>query len=168
MSPELLDNVLLQDRFPRTPSSSQRQGSRCVSSMATSAAVRRHRPHLRLRLRSGDRHPAQGPRAQSDFPVLVRLSCRHRAEPPDHRRCRAIPRRDSQVCRPASRTLDAGAPRRDVSCRMRGARIHLRLGLEGIQGDRQSLRYHAACGAERIRSISRAYLHPVDEGHYRA
>ena len=70
------------------------------------------------------------------------------------------PAADSQVCRPAPRTLDAGTPRRDVPGRVRRARLHLRLGLEGIQGHRQSLRHHAARGTEGIRQLPEPIFTP--------
>ncbi len=46
----------------------------------------------------------------------------------------------------ARRPLDAGAPHHAAAGRMRRARLHLGIGMEGLQGDRRSLRHCAAEG----------------------
>ena len=56
---------------------------------------------------------------------------------------------------------------RHAARRVRRARLHHRLGLEGLPGDRRRRRDRAARGPARVRAAARADLHPVDEGRRR-
>jgi len=85
-----------------------------------------------------------------------------RCQPPHHRGCGTVSATAAEICRSARRTVNDRAARPDVSRRVRRARLHFRLGLEGIQGDREGLRHQFAGGAcaSPTRSPSRSSLRP--------
>ena len=62
------------------------------------------------------------------------------------------------------RPLDALPQDDATSRRVRGARLHLRIGMEGLQGYRRGLRHPAPKGITRIGSPARADLHACHEG----
>ena len=117
----------------------------------------RLRPDLDLRRGDADADPRQGQGAEPDVGLLVRADRGHRPQPL-HLRGRA---------RGGRRTGDAGAPAGDVPGRVRGPRLPLRLGLEGIQGERRRLRDRAARRPARVRQAAGADLHPGDQGRDR-
>ena len=69
-----------------------------------------------------------------------------------------------QVARPLGRGEEAEAP----ADRGRGARLHHRLGLEGLPEDREDLRHRAAEGPAPGREAAPADLHAGDQGRGRA
>ena len=114
-------------------------------------------PDLDLRRGDADADPRQGEGAEPDLGILVRADRRHRPQPL-HLRRRA---------RGGRRTGDAGAEAGDVPGRVRGARLPLGLGLEGIPGGRRGLRDRAAGRPARVRQAAGADLHPGDQGRDR-
>ena len=107
--------------MPETVARRERQGSRDLRARRRAPAARRERPHLDLRRRPPDRDPGQGPRADGPLRLLVRAHEAHRPEPP----ARAARRRP----------LDRVPAARDAARRVRRARLHHRLGLEGLPRD---------------------------------
>ena len=63
--------------------------------------------------------------------------------------------------------VDDRDARRDVPGRVRGARLHLRIGLEGIQSHGHGQRHPAARRPARVRPTSRADLHSCHQGDHR-
>ena len=117
----------------------------------------RLRPDLDLRRGDADADPRQGQGPEPDVGILVRADRGHRPQPL-HLRRRA---------RGGHRPGDAGAAAGDVPGRVRRPRLPLRLGLEGIQGERRRLRDRAAGGPARVRQAAGADLHPGDQGRDR-
>ena len=66
-----------------------------------------------------------------------------------------------------ARSLDARPAGRDAADRVHRARLHHRLGVEGVPGDPDDARRPVAGGVTRVRTPSRADVHPVDEGDRR-
>ena len=62
------------------------------------------------------------------------------------------------------RPRDGRAQAADAARRVRRARLHHRLGLEGLPGHRQGLGHRAAARPARVRAPADADLHAVDEG----
>ena len=130
------------------------------------AADRRHRSHLGVRLRARLRHSRQGQGADAAVGVLVRAdaatSCRTTCSTPT---CATYPAGPAPARRHAARAARCScARRRPVPDRVRGARLPVGLGLEGLPGDRRGLRRRAAAGPARIRPAARADLHAGDQG----
>ena len=96
------------------------------------------------------RDPRQGARPDRPVGVLVRADARDRPEPPA-----GAARR-----RPLARVPAA----RDAAGRGRRARLPVRLGLEGLPGDRVGLRARAPRRARRVGPAAGADRHPGDEG----
>ena len=117
---------------------------RDVYEIGDAAADRRHRSHLGVRLRARLRHPRQGEGAHAAVRLLVRAHGRSRAASPDLDGRRRVPGRGAPPRGSAAGPDDAGAPDRAGPDRMRGARLPVGLGLEGIPADRQRLRRPAA------------------------
>ena len=132
------------------------------------AAHRRHRSHFCVRLRAGFRHSRQGQGAHAAVGVLVRAHGRSRAAPSRVARRRSVPRGCAPARGHASRADDAGAADRADSCRVRRARLPVRVRMEGIPAERQRLRREAARGSPRIGSSAGTDLHACDEGGYGA
>ena len=91
------------------------------------AADGRQRPHLDLRRRPPDADPRQGQGAHRPVGLLVRTDGRDRPQPP------ALGRRGR--ARGGARSRAGRAQPEDASGRVRRARLHHRLGLEGLPGD---------------------------------
>ena len=68
------------------------------------------------------------------------------------------------VPRGVPRPRAAGAQAEDAARRVHRARLHHRLGLEGLPGDRDRLGHRAARGAAGVRAAPGADLHALDEG----
>src|SRR5260370_1636347 len=102
----------------RRRASGQWEGPRAVRPRRRAAPARGLRPHLHLRRRAADRHPGQGPGPDRPGRLLVR------AHPPD------LPQ--PPVGPPAGRPLHPVPPPREAPARLHGARLSLRLGLEGL------------------------------------
>ncbi|MEA2367369.1 MAG: hypothetical protein QOH38_87, partial [Thermoleophilaceae bacterium] len=136
----------------------QRQGPRDVRA-GRPHTHGRLRPDLDLRRDPPDAHPAQGRGADRDLRVLVRQD---RADRPE-------PRRVVHRWRagPGARARDAGRPPPDVPGRVRRARLHHRLGLEGLSADRRRLRDRAPGGPPGVRPPAGADLHPGHQGRDR-
>src|SRR5215469_12004253 len=58
-----------------------------------------------------------------------------------------------------------GAQDRSSAHRVRGARLHFRLRLEGLSKDRRHLRNSASRRAARVRSLARADLYALEQSH---
>ncbi len=80
----------------------------------------------------------------------------------------AYPESARRVCRRARGPIDADAAHDTAARRVRRARLHLGIGMEGLQGDRRSLRHSAAERPEGIGSPAGADLHARDEGRVRS
>ncbi len=112
---------------------SPRQGPRHLRPRR-SPADRRHRSHFGLRLRARLGHPGQGQGPDADLGVLVRPDAGDRAESRDLDRRRAtFPPSCRGRCGDARRTVDARPQDRTAADRMRGARLPVRIGLEGLR-----------------------------------
>ena len=83
------------------------------------------RPDLDLRRRAPDADPRQGQRADRALGVLVRAHRRDRPQPPRSRSTDGVPDE-------ARGRAHGGAQARDAAGRVRRARLHHRLGLEGL------------------------------------
>ena len=77
------------------------------------------------------------------------------------------PRLVHRRARRDTRTRDARRAARDGPRRVRGARVHHRLGLEGLPVHRRGLRDRAAVRPARVRAAARADLHARDQGRAR-
>ena len=168
MSPQLLDPVLLQTDYPGTGTARQRQGARRVPS---------RRDHLLFvatdRISAFDYVLATG--IPHKGRVLTQISLFWfdflKDIVPNHLVTADVnqyPAPLAEVCRPTARALHAGGARRHVPGGVRGARLHLRISLEGVQSDRQGLRHRVARRAERVRPAAGADLHAGHQGHHRA
>ena len=87
-------------------------------------------PDLGLRRDPADPDPRQGEGPQQDVALLVRADRRHRPQPLH------LSRRPGRGRGPRHASAEA----RDVPGRVRRARLHHRVGLEGVPGDRRGLR----------------------------
>ena len=107
------------------------------------ADPRRDRSHLGVRLCAGLGHPRQGPRAQSAVRVLVRP---HRRIIQNHLISTNVADYPGSA-RAYAAELDGARCWRDAppaAGRMRRARLHFGIGMEGLQGHRRSVR-HRRC-----------------------
>ena len=131
---------------------------------ANRPAHRRHRSHLRVRLRARLRHPdkgkvltqlsASGSSASAIWCRIISLSLDVDAFP-----AAARPHADD-----AARPVDAGAQDRAGAGRVRGARVSVGIRLEGVPADRQRLRRDAAGRPARVRPAAGADFHARDQG----
>ena len=115
-------------------------------------------------------HSRQGQGADAALGVLVRLRRAIVRAASSGRRpmSREYPGRAAAVRGHAARALDAGAPHRAGADRVRGARLHVRIGLEGLSARPGEIcGVDAAAGPARERSPARADLHAGDEGRER-
>ncbi len=103
-----------------------------------------------------DAAPAQGRRAHRPLDVLVRAHRRDPPQPPDL----GDRRRPGGGPRPRHGRQEAD----DAPGRVCRARLHHRLGLEGLPGHRQGFRDRAARRPARVRTAAGAAVHPVDQG----
>ena len=113
---------LTATRFPTLTRVSHRQSPRRLRSRQL-AAHRRHRPHLRIRLRAGIGHPRQGQGADAVVGVLVRSAeGRHPESLRQHSRRRVSGRGAAARRRPrGARRCSCARPRRSqIECVARG------------------------------------------------
>ena len=159
---------LFSKRTLRSHARAPRQGPRRLRSRRASAD-RRDRSHFGVRLRARLRHSRQGQGADAAVGVLVRsrsatwcriIWCRSTST--------TFPAVDAAASRRAARPIDARAQDRAAAGRVRGARLSLRIGLEGLPADRRRLRHPAAGRPAGIRPAARADLHAGDQGRDRA
>ena len=90
-----------------------------------------------------------------------------RAEPPDFVRRGRFRSAGGRRPRAARGPVDAGAQDERRADRVRGARVSLRLGLEGVSAERRGVRHRAADRAARRATSCRADLHAGHEGRAR-
>ena len=142
-----LGNVGPVSEAARSRAHLQREGAGHLRGRRGSAAAGRLRPHLHLRRGPPHADPRQGQGADRAHGVLARAHRRRVPEPPDlvHRGPGGVPR-----------PRDAGRAARDGAGRVRRARLHHRLGLEGLPGHRRGLRDRAARRASRSPSSCRS------------
>ena len=155
-------SIAKSDRSRRPVPPCQRQGPRAVwirSRPPRPSADGRQRPHLHLRRGSSHADPGQGQGADRPVGLLVRADEGDRRQPPDLRH-RGGAARDS---RPGAGRAQA----EDVAGGVRRARLHHRLRLEGLSGDRGRLGHRVAAGAARVRAAARADLHAEHQGRGR-
>ena len=145
------------------------QGARPVPARRRAPAARRVGPAVGLRRRPADADPRQGPRP--DRPVALLVRARRPAIVPNHllgdrprRRCRPTLGADPDVADELRGRMMIGPAGRGAARRVRGPRLPVRLGLEGVPDDRRGVRHPAPAGPPRERPAAGADLHARLEG----
>ncbi len=145
-------NARHPDRPANPAALSHRQSARRLRP-GRHAAAGRHRSHLGVRLRAGHRHPRQGQGPHAVVGLLVRQAGGCGAEPlPDARRD-LLSRGGAALRRGAAGPHDADQEDAAHRHRVRGARLPVGIGLEGISRERHGVRHHAAGGPRRNRTV---------------
>ena len=150
---------ILHTTLARRPPGSPRQSPRHLR-FGRSAADRRDRSHFRVRLRPGLRHPGQGQGAHADFGVLVRAdaarSCPTTCSRPISPTIPGLTHDDAAALAGRSMLVAQG---RTAADRMRGARLPVGIGLEGLRRDRRGVRHPAAGRAAGVLAAAGADFH---------
>ena len=161
----------LHSSAPASPAASPiRQGKvRDIYDVGDRAAHRRHRPHLGVRLRARLRHSRQGASVLTQisafwFERTAGIVPTTSSRTDVGRLSGAVPRRMRTCCAAARCSSRKTEPLPD---RVRGARVPVRVGLEGLPADGHGLRHAAAAGLARIRPAARADLHAGHQGRER-
>ena len=128
------------------------------------APHRRDRSHFGLRLRARIRHSRQGEGPDANLRVLVRPDACDCREPRADDRSSPVPARSPRRRRAARGPFDAGAKNRAAGDRVRGPRLPVGVGLEGLPGVGRGLRHPAAARTARVGPAARADFHAGHQG----